>query len=230
MEAVGQDIAQQSSGERGTGSTRNSAYGQSTVMEAILAEYESLRQQIFEASNHHTQIISIWIPALMALAGAAFISAKYDVLLIAPWFAAAFAYKWISDSKIIQVTADYLLHIERDRIPVAMGSFDVEAANKYEHLWIGWQHYWLAHAPKQKYHRYTILILFLVIPFGSSMLYSSLSILHVTVSSLPFLIHVLSLFLNTILLAHVAFSLFAVKKPARHGAGVAPAGKESRSS
>jgi len=148
----------------------------------------------------------------MVIIGIILVYQQYDILLIIPLFSSAFAFVILYDQRIVLMTHLYLLHIEKNKIPTLIGSFSNERMEEFLQYWMGWEHYWSRYEPEYASITYSFGMLFGLIPFISSMLWSSLSILKLATSNLPNFIHYASFCIDILLVSFLIFKMIALYK------------------
>lgn len=182
----------------------------SLKVKVVLEEYKTLRTQIYEMLKLHSQLMYIWTSVLMAVVGATIIYEKYFIFLILPFFSAGYSYRWLWDQQSIRMSNDFILFIERHKIPDLLGNFDDNKKN-YKRYLLGCDQYWWENEPKTKNYLFSFVLLFILIPFGSSLVYIYLSYSKIIVSDiiynlpsvLQYSIYIGCLFLDIIILWHI---------------------------
>lgn len=131
--------------------------------QAILSEYQALRNEILQKFHHHILIYSILVPAIGALIFYVLKEKIYDLLLIIPILSSSFAFRYIWEQNVIVTIGNYLRMMEEDIFPKFIGQRS--NSEKQMMYWVGWEHYFRDNFPKGSFYKYTIQILFVGIPF-----------------------------------------------------------------
>jgi hypothetical protein len=184
-------------------------------LQAVLAEYQALRAETLQKLGHHLQLYAVSVTGVSAVIGWAVSTQKYDVLLIVPIPAAAFALRYVWEQTVIIMIGDYLRLMEREMFPALVGK-RTEPQCEHERLWIGWQHYFHDHFPRFAFYKPAVLILMVVIPFAPAMwhsaasLYASRSGTHIAwATSLPMAVHATALVVYAVAAAYLSRRLWA---------------------
>ena len=165
-------------------------------VQAILSEYQALRNNILQKFHHHLQIYSLIITVFAVMFSYIFTEKNYDLLLLIPVISSAFAFRYIWEQNIIEIIGNYLKIMEDEILPEVIGYRDTDQnQRKY---WVGWEHYFRNHFPRRHYYKYTIELLFVVIPIFPAVFYSIIVILkHFRLISIeinsfiPMLVHLI---------------------------------------
>lgn len=179
-------------------------------LNAVLKEYETLRNEIIKCSDRQLQLFYIMVPVLSAVYG--YIVAQHvpDILYIAPLLVSPFIFRYIWEQRNLEVQGKYMKEeIEEKRIPDILGYRCAESNNNYDRYWIGWQHYWddIGFERMKRfgfYSKHSALLGIFLISFLPSMIYSILSIISsyidITIGShIPAPVHILAFILYSLL-------------------------------
>jgi hypothetical protein len=145
----------------------------SEVIQAITAEYTSLRTELIQKHANLIQLFSIYLTLLGVTYGVVATKDLYDGILLIPLPALALFARYLQDSAIIATISDYIHdEIEARKLPAALGYVpncdDVPADQPHQRLWQSWNHYYnwrFRHtAPIHKIPLFIIYFLLSVVP------------------------------------------------------------------
>lgn len=178
-------------------------------LNVVLAEYKALRDEITDKFRLYLQIYSMYASALLVFYGLVFVHKVYDLVMAIPIFSLALLFRILWEQTVINLIGSYIrTEIEAKKIPALIRKMDVEKDQKPNdtNLWIGWQHFWQEweKGPYVKYyHRYSLLMLFLLLSVIPAILYNIYNIIahftaipEVTALNLYFLVLLLILNLS----------------------------------
>jgi len=77
-------------------------------LQAALAEYQALRAETLQKLSHHLQLYAVSITGVSVVIGWAVTMQRYDVLLVIPIPATAFALRYVWEQTVIIMIGDYL--------------------------------------------------------------------------------------------------------------------------
>ena len=90
-------------------------------VQAILSEYQALRNNILQKFHHHLQIYSLIITVFAVMFSYIFTEKNYDLLLLIPVISSAFAFRYIWEQNIIEIIGNYLKIMEDEILPEVIG-------------------------------------------------------------------------------------------------------------
>ena len=165
-------------------------------LQAALAEYQALRAETLQKLAHHLQLYAVAVTGVSAVIGWAVTTQRYDVLLVVPIPATAFALRYMWEQTVIIMIGDYLRLMEREIFPALIGK-RTEPQSEHERLWIGWQHYFHDHFPRFAQYKPAVVLLLVVVPFAPAICHSGAAVLASRLgshlgwaTSLPLALHV----------------------------------------
>jgi|Deesub1362A_J573_1020465.scaffolds.fasta_scaffold02806_7 hypothetical protein len=186
-------------------------------LDAVLTEYQTLRDEILRKFHLHLQVYSIYTSALLIFYGLIVIHKIYDLIMVIPIFALAFLFRILWEQNLIRRISQYILtEIEEKKIPMLIGTINDDLQqgqdSNYANLWIGWQHFYREDAPSPKYYKYSMLMLFLLFSTVPAVIYNIYSIVSPllkmpVVTILPIEILVFLLILNFTVGCYMAYKI-----------------------
>lgn len=184
-------------------------------LQAILNEYQTLKNEMLQKFRHQLQIYSILITAIAILVGYILTSKNYDLLLVIPVVSSAFAFRYIWEQNIIVTLGGYLRIIEAEILPEIIGYRSKDHDQNYRRYWVGWEHYFMDHFPKPYFYKYTIEILFVIVPIFPALIYSMavmlqyFTLISIQIDSLiPLPGHILMVLIYLFLVYYLALKLW----------------------
>jgi len=141
-------------------------------LQAVLAEYRALRNEIVDRDRHQLQLYSFLIAALGV--GVAYVVQQkaYDLLLAIPLLTTALGFRHLWEQTVIVTIGGYIRdEIEAKRIPELLGHRQGTETADYDPYWVAWEHYFRARCPPHAYYKLAIQILYVLLPFGGALGY-----------------------------------------------------------
>lgn len=156
-------------------------------IEVMLTEYKTIRKHITESIDHQLKIYSIIVTALGVIYGIIFAyNEARDLILLIPLIILPLGLRFQFEDYAVDEYGKYLLKLE-------------EKIQKKDTLladgWEGWQHHWLKNKNEWLVLLYSVgskWLLFILIPMGVSILYSSVVLFkNIDISNIPSNMHYL---------------------------------------
>ena len=152
----------------------NETINNSEVLSAVIAEYTALRSVQRQHLNSHFQLLSIYSSASLVFIGLVVTSKIFDLIHLLPILSLVFIHRLLWEQAVIRTLSEYLSEIESKKIPALLGKMPKEifSSENVERLWMGWQHHWDKNVMPEHYFRFGMLLVFVVVPFGVSVMFS----------------------------------------------------------
>jgi len=183
--------------------------------QAILNEYQALKNELLQKFRHQLQIYSMMITAIAIMIGYVLAEKNYDLFLVIPVVSSAFAFRYIWEQNIIVMIGNYLRIMEAEILPEIIGYRSKDTDQNYRGYWVGWEHYFMDHFPKPYFYKYTIELLFVGVPIFPALIYSMAVILqHFTLISIqinsfiPIPVHILMTLIYLFLAYYLSWKLW----------------------
>lgn len=140
------------------------------ILEAVLTEYAELRADQRQHIATHLQLIQIFLPSTFVFAGLVINSERYELLHLLPLFSFAFVCRLLWEQAVIRAFSKYLEHLEVAILPKLIGHCGSYLENPDStQLWLGWQRSWQERKLPSNFYRYSMFVMFVLIPFGISL-------------------------------------------------------------
>lgn len=94
---------------------------QHLMMQVVLAEYNSLKNELLQKFRHQLQIYYYMFASIGVLLIIVKENGPYDIILLIPFICAAFAFRYLWEQYIINRIGDYLRKIESEKLPEIIG-------------------------------------------------------------------------------------------------------------
>ena len=180
-------------------------------LQAVLCEYQTIKNEMLQKFRHQLQMYSILITAIAIMGGYILTSKNYDLLLVIPVVSSALAFRYIWEQNIIVTLGNYLRIIEDEILPQIIGY----RSKGLDKNWVRWEHYFIDHFPKPYFYKYAIELLFVVVPIFPALIFSVVVILqHLTLISIqinsviPIPVHILMILIYLFLVCYLALKLW----------------------
>lgn len=170
---------------------------ESLRLQAVLAEYNALREEILQKLSHHLKLYAMVAAGLGVILGWLITAGQYNLLLLVPFISTPLAFRYLWEQAVIVLLGQYIRRIEAEILPSLIG--DRTSMNQnYHSLWVGWEHFWRENTPDERWHRSAVIILFVIIPFlpalylSGSVIWTAICICSTDRTALPIGVYLLS--------------------------------------
>jgi hypothetical protein len=139
------------------------------ALKVVLIEYKTLRKGMMEKFRIHMLLFSITILSSLIAVSIAFATHSYDILHLLSFISLTCFFRLAWEQALIRKVSAYLKIMEEKTIPALVGATD-------NSLIMGWQHYYEASTPPEKYFKHGFMMGFVVLSALLSLTYAVFAI------------------------------------------------------